>query len=242
MAHAPEIFGNSFLDTLESADADLITPNIFQAEYAQQTVLAEPGFDTQFAYFPVGMVMSVVTMMEDGQGVEVSTVGHESGYGLLHALGSSRSMDRVIVQIPGPGYRIAISRLKAAAAASVSLTNLMIRHVQADLVQTQQSVACNALHHVEARLCRWLLISQDRTRTGKVPLTQEYLSFMLGVQRTTVTGAARALQSAGLIRYVRGQIEVLDRAGLEEGACECYAAVREKQAHLLGHDPMRVLV
>lgn len=171
--------------------------------------------------------------MEDGQGVEACTIGHESAHGLLHALGSSIAVDRVIAQVPGSCLKLPSAKLKAAAAASPHLTDLIIRHVQANVAQTQQSVACNALHHVEARLCRWLLMSQDRMTNGKLPLTQEFLGYMLGVQRTTVTGAARSLQSAGLIRYARGQIEILDRAGLEEGACECYAVVRHKHAQLL---------
>lgn len=172
--------------------------------------------------------------MEDGQGVEACTIGHESGYGLLNALGSSIAVDRVIAQVPGACLKLPTAKLKSVAAASPHLTDLIVRHVQGTVAQTQQSVACNALHHVEARLCRWLLMSADRMLNGKLPLTQEFLGFMLGVQRTTVTGVARSLQSAGLIRYARGQIEILDRPGLEEGACECYAVVRNKQAQLLG--------
>ena len=115
-----------------------------------------------------------------------------------------------------------------------ALLDLVMRHVQANTNQTQQSVACNALHTLEARLCRWLLMSDDRTPAGRLRLTQEYLALMLGVQRTTVTRAASALQAAGLIRYSRGLIEIADRAGMEAGACECYAAVRETNQRLIG--------
>jgi CRP-like cAMP-binding protein len=222
------------LDYLDERDLDLLMPHLTEIYLEQNAILAEPGRQVEAAYFPTGAVLSVITIMEEGQGVEACTIGHESAYGLLHALGSSLALERVISQIGGSALKIPTSRLKAVAAKSTSLTDLMIRHVQVNVAQSQQSVACNAIHHVESRLCRWLLMSQDRTKNGKLPLTQEFLGYMLGVQRTTVTGAARALQSAGLIRYVRGQIEIVDRPGLEDGACECYASVREKHTQLLG--------
>ena len=131
----------------------------------------------------------------------------------------------MFAQVPGAAIKLPATRLKAAAALSINITDLIVRHAQANVAQIQQSVACNALHSVEARLCRWLLMTQDRTRSDRLPLTQEFLGFMLGVQRTTVTGVARTLQAAGLIRYSRGQIEILDRDGLKAGACECYASV-----------------
>ncbi|WP_158918823.1 Crp/Fnr family transcriptional regulator [Caulobacter sp. S45] len=116
----------------------------------------------------------------------------------------------------------------------MALLTLIVRHAQAQATLSEQSAACNAVHHVEARLCRWLLMSRDRAGANMLPLTQEFLSFMLGVQRTTVTAAARSLQSAGLIRYSRGRLELLDIAGLEEGACECYATVKQCTEELLG--------
>jgi CRP-like cAMP-binding protein len=143
-------------------------------------------------------------------------------------------MDRVVAQVPGRAVRLPAFRLRAAAALSMGINDLVIRHAQANVAQVQQSVACNALHGVSSRLCRWLLMTQDRTRSDRLPLTQEFLGFMLGVQRTTVTGVAQVLQNAGLIRYSRGQIDILDRAGLEAAACECYGAVREKYEQLLG--------
>jgi CRP-like cAMP-binding protein len=133
-------------------------------------------------------------------------------------------------------------RLRAAAALNLGLIEAVVRHAQANAAQAHQSVACNALHNVEARLCRWLLMTQDRVGASRLPLTQEFLSFMLGVQRTTVTGVARSLQAAGLIRYTRGKIDILDRAGLKAGACECYQALREKYVQALGGsfaDPLR---
>ena len=235
MASPPVRTSNDFITGLETLDQGALIQNFVPIYLDQHQVLDEPGSDVKTVYFPTGAILSVVTLMEDGQGVEVCTIGHEGAYGLTHALGSPASTDRVVVQVAGECLKMPAAVLRAAAAASPALTNLILRHVQANVAQTQQSVACNALHTLEERLCRWLLMSHDRTATGKLRLTQEYLSFMLGVQRTTVTRAARTLQSAGLIRYVRGQMEILDRGGLEQGSCECYAAVKHKLERLLGH-------
>jgi hypothetical protein len=146
-------------------------------------------------------------------------------------------MDRVVVQVPGRVVRLPAFRLRAATALSMGINDLVIRHAQANVAQVQQSVACNALHGVSSRLCRWLLMTQDRTRSDRLPLTQEFLGFMLGVQRSTVSGAAAALRAAGSIRYSRGQIEILDRERLKANACECYASVLDKHAQLLGARP-----
>ena len=194
--------------------------------------LCLPGSEIDCVWFPTTAILSVVAILATGQEVEACTIGHESAYGLLNALGSPIALDRVFAQVPGAAIKLPASRLKAAAALSINITDLIVRHAQANVAQIQQSVACNALHGVEARLCRWLLMTQDRSRSDRLPLTQEFLGFMLGVQRTTVTGVARELQAAGLIRYSRGQIEILDRNGLKAGACECYASVLDKHAQL----------
>lgn len=211
---------------------------------ARHAVLARPGEEVDTVWFPTTAVLSVVTVLKSGQEVETCTIGHESAFGLLNALGAPTAINRVVAQVPGKALRMPALRLKAAAALSGSIANLIVRHAQAKTAQVQQSAACNAVHSVDQRLCRWLLMTQDRTRGDSLPLTQEFLAFMLGVQRTTVTGAARALQAAGYIRYSRGKIEIVDRGGLEAGACECYASVLEKHAQLVGvrpfdaHDPV----
>ena len=229
--------GNHFLDAQSAEVFALLRPFLVATELRRDTVLCVPGAEIDTVWFPVSAVLSVVTIMRDGQDVEACTIGHESGFGLLNALGDATAIDRVVAQIGGAAIKMPASRLRAAATLSSVLTDLIIRHAQASAAQTQQSVACNAIHRVEARLCRWLLMTQDRTRNDTLALTQEYLSFMLGVQRTTVTNAARLLLSAGLIQYSRGQIRIVDRAGLEQGACECYAAVREKQDQILRREP-----
>ena len=228
---------NHLFATMPDSDFDALKPLLIPTPLEHNQVLSEPGSAVESVYFPVSAILSVITLMEDGQGVEACTMGFENAYGLVNALGSPIATDRVIAQVPGLGFKLPTSRLRAAAGQSPVLTDLMVRHIQSMLAQIEQSVACNVLHPLEARLCRWLLMSQDRTANGILPLTQEFLGFMLGVQRTSVTIAARALQAAGLIRYSRGQINILDRAGLEEGACECYAAVQLKQEQLFSDCP-----
>jgi CRP-like cAMP-binding protein len=226
--------GSHFLDGLSAEHFNLLKASLVEANLPRDTVLCLPGSELDCVWFPVTAILSVVTILADGQEVEACTIGHESAYGLLNALGSPTAIDRVIAQVPGVAIRMPSTRLKAAAALSINITDLIIRHAQANAAQIQQSVACNAVHGVNARLCRWLLMTQDRTRSDRLPLTQEFLGFMLGVQRSTVSGAAAALQTKGLIRYSRGQIEILDRDGLKANACECYASVLEKHAQLLG--------
>ena len=229
--------GSHFLDSLSAENFELLHRSLIDVTLARGHVLCVPGDDLECIWFPTTAVLSVVTLLADGQDVEACTIGHESAYGLLNAMGSSTAIDRVIAQVPGRAIKLAASRLRAAAALSISITDLVVRHAQANTAQIQQSVACNAVHSVEARLCRWLLMTQDRIRSDRLPLTQEFLGFMLGVQRTTVTGAARTLQAVGAIRYSRGQIEILDRDRLKAGACECYASVLDKHAQLLGARP-----
>jgi CRP-like cAMP-binding protein len=226
--------GNGFLDNLEDADYALLQPHLTEKYLERDTTINDPGDRLDTVYFPAGAILSVITLMEDGRGVESSTIGRESAQGVLAAFGSYRAYNRVICQVPGPCFMIPTARLKDAAAKSQTLTDDLIRHVQGNNAQIEQSVACNALHTVEQRLCRWILMSADRGNGKIVPLTQEYLAIMLGVQRTTVTQAARTLQAAGLINYSRGLIEVINRKGLEETVCECYAVVRQKFDVLLG--------
>lgn len=216
---------NHFLATLSAADMALIRPKLEFIELPRDDIVARADRPVGHAYFPISCILSVVVVMRDGRQIESRTIGRESGFGLLNALGSRTSFEQVIVQVGGEACRIPISALSDAAADSPSLAGSLARHAQATILQAAQFTACNALHEVEPRLCRWLLMTQDRLGTPTLPLTQEHLSIMLGVQRTTVTAIAQHLQEAGLLSYARGKIRVLDRAGLEERACECYDAI-----------------
>ena len=233
MSAPPRFSENRLLQSICLNNEAAITPYLSEVNLERDRVLSEVGRDCENVFFPTTAVLSVVSHMENGQMVESSAIGRETGHCLLHALCGGPSVNRVVVQIPGHGFQMPSTRLREIAEASPMVMAALLAHVRGLLIQSEQSVACNALHHVEARLCRWLLMCHDRVEGGALPLTQEFLSQMLGVQRTTVTAAASALQAAGLIRYSRGMIEVLDRPGLEAGSCECYAAVLQKLALVL---------
>jgi CRP-like cAMP-binding protein len=165
--------------------------------------------------------------MQSGASVETATIGRAGVIGASAGLGAPSTFARAIVQLPGTAAWLSAAQFHAAANQSQGIRDLIVRYNDLLLAQIQQSVACNALHALEARLCRWLLQTHDCMDGDVIPLTQEFLGQMLGVRRTTVTIAARLLQSAGLIRYRRGHIQVLDRKALEDIACECYAVVRK---------------
>ncbi len=234
MRIARSFYGNALLDHLDDVEYGLLERHLTEKFLERDTVTHNPGDRMDTVYFPNGAILSVITLMEDGRGVESSTIGRESAQGLLAAFGSHKAYNRVIVQVPGQSFMMPTARLKDVIAKNPAIADHLIRHVQGNTAQVEQSVACNALHTVEQRLCRWILMSADRGDGKVVPLTQEYLAIMLGVQRTTVTQAARTLQGAGLINYARGAIEIVNRRGLEDTVCECYGVVRQKFELLLG--------
>jgi len=229
----PNGVANGFLDSLSVSDFHSLLPFLTTEKLAWKTVLVEPGAAAQFVYFPDGAVLSVLKLLRDGRSVEVNTIGRESAYGLMQAIGQPVSFNRVIVQIGGASQKISAAELRRLAHANPSLLESVVGHLQISAAQAEQSVACNALHSVEQRLSRWLLMTQDRTDGEKLELTQEFLGLMLGVQRTTVTGAARTFQDRDWIDYRRGQIRILDRPALLRAACECYAANREDTERVL---------
>jgi CRP-like cAMP-binding protein len=188
--------------------------------------ISHPGQPVSHVFFPSTAVLSVMTVMANGDRVESSTIGRESATGLLNALSGEPASSMIMAQISGSAMKMPAKSLRELALSSPRLMALVAQHIQANVAQIEQSVACNAVHHVDARLARWLLQTGDRVGSLVVPLTQEYLAVMLGVQRTTVSGSAAALRDAGLIRYSRGRVEVLDRPGLERKACECYGVCR----------------
>lgn len=228
---------NWVLRALKSADLAALQGDLIEVVLASGDVLYEPDYPVDWVYFPNTAVLSVVTVMADGRAVESDTVGCESVVGVMAALGASIATNRTFTQIPGSAMRLSASKLRQRADNSAELRRLLVRHSQANLAQAHQSVACNALHGVSQRLCRWLLMSQDRTSNDAVELTQQFLATMVGVQRTTITEALRELKAANLIRQGRGQIHILDRAGMEARSCECYEAVQSNLERLIGLAP-----
>ncbi len=228
---------NYILRALSVADRMALGGDLKRVSLASGDVLFEPEYPVDWVYFPSTAVLSVVTVMADGRAVESDTVGRESAVGLLAALSHSPATSRTFTQIAGEAMRLSAVRLRARADASPRLRQTLVRHSLANLAQAHQSVACNALHGVTERLCRWLLMSQDRTASDVVRLTQQYLATMVGVQRTTITEALGELATAGLIETGRGRVKILDRARMEARACECYESCQSNLERLIGHAP-----
>ena len=224
---------NKLLASLEPQDLEALSQHLVAVSLEKGALLYEPGDEIDLIYFPHNAVVSLMTLMQSGEAIESATVGREGAVGFSAALFPRRSLSRIIVQVAGSASRIPAAQLHHACQHSPRLRLLIDRHAEALFAHAIQSVACNALHSVEARFCRWLLCCHDRIDSDRVSLTQEFLADMLGVQRTTVTVVARTLQAAGLIRYSRGVVDVLDRAGLEAITCECYGAVRRNYERLL---------
>lgn len=225
---------NRFLESLTPADAAVLMPNLRRRTLERDAVLAREGQALERIYLPVNAILSVIAVMQDGRQVETRTIGFESGYGLLHALGSPLSYERVITQVSGDVYDIPLTALSEAARTSPALVQHIVSFAQASLIQSAQTTACNALHDTEQRLCRWLLMTRDRLGSEVLPLTQEHLSIMLGVQRTTVTAIASQLQARGVIAYSRGKIRLTDISAASAIACECYAAIEKGVEVMVG--------
>jgi CRP-like cAMP-binding protein len=218
---------NRFLAALGPNERALLTPHLRPVPLERGAVLYETGDEIEHIYFPHNGMVSLVAVMQNGATVETATVGRDGVIGATAGLGSHHAFGRAIVQLPGAAMRIGASQFRAAARDSDGIRQLVVRYNDLLISQIQQSVACNALHALEARLCRWLLQTHDYMDADTIPLTQEFLAQMLGVRRTTVTIAARLLQSTGLIRYRRGLIQIVNREALEKMACECHATVRD---------------
>jgi CRP-like cAMP-binding protein len=190
-----------------------------------RTILTDMAEDIEFCYFLNGGVISIIHVMSDAKSVEVGLTGKEGFVGLPLIVGYSTSPTRGIVQIEAHAYKISAQNLKNALRICPRLVEALHRYSQELSIQAIQIAACNRVHEVDERLARWLLMSQDRVGETTFPLTQEFISHMLGTRRASVTVAAGILQKAGLINYSRGQVTIEDRAGLEAASCECYEGI-----------------
>ena len=222
------------LAVLAPSDAAWVATQIEPVELDIGQLIAKAGEPFRHVYFPETAVLSIISRMADGTAVEVGTVGNEGMAGVGVFLGADVSVNETVAQIPGTAGRIESTRFVDGAATRPELRRLLNRYTEAYLTQVAQTAACNRLHGIEARCARWLLMTHDRVgEAERFPLTQEYLAIMLGVRRGGVSLAAGTLRDAGLIRYSRGAIRVVDRAGLETAACECYGIVRRHFDRLL---------
>jgi CRP-like cAMP-binding protein len=230
---SPDPRDNRLLAAMAPEDFVRLEPYLETVDLPRGKVLYRPGETITFAYFPHDSVVSLVTVLEDGGSVEVAVFGREAVFGFVSAFISRKSLGCYIVQLPGMASRIAVGRLQDAIEASPPLRQLLLQYVEALLAQTFQTVACNTVHGVEARCCRWILSTHDRVDRDELPLTHEVLAELLGVHRTTVSLVTRTLQRAGLISQSKGVITVTDRAGLEDITCECYRVIRNNFERLL---------
>jgi CRP-like cAMP-binding protein len=231
-AQPPPASENRLLAALPGADLALLLPHLEPVPLPFRRTLYPPGGPIDFVYFPFRGVASVVAV-SGRRAIEVGVCGREGAAGAGAVLGDPTSPFRVQVQVAGAGVRIGIDDFRAAAGRSGALHRVMARYHAAYLTQTAQSAACNGLHTVRQRCCRWLLMTADRMGPGGFDLTHEFLGVMLGVRRATVTDVLRPLQTDGLIGYARGRVTVRDRGRLEGAACECYGFVRAEFGRLL---------
>ena len=218
--------GNQVLGALPSSDYALLAPHLREMSLTRGAVLHYHGQHIAHVYFPQGGMVSIVVTMRDGTMVETATLGRANIVGASAAFGSNLAVGMAVVQLPGKASRIRAEQLRAAAQESAVIRDFAAGYNDLLLAQVQQSVACNALHGLEQRLCRWLLRAHDCGDGDTVPLTQEFLGEMLGVRRTSVTLAAQLLQTRGIISYRRGQIRIANRSALEGLACECYETIQ----------------
>lgn len=220
---------NKLLARLSRDDLDLLTQHLVLEQSPQGAILTEANEEVDQVYFPVSGMISLVIVMKDGKAIETGTIGRDSVFGAAAGFGLYKSRVRAVVQVKIAALRISASQFRKAVTASKALANLCINDGEMLLAQARVTAACNALHTVEARFARWLLQTSAITESDTITLTQEFLSEMLGVRRTSVTNVASKLQSAGIIGYSRGTIRIIDRHGLEEASCECFETLQTQR-------------
>jgi CRP-like cAMP-binding protein len=208
-------------------------PDMEAVEMPLGMVLYEPGITLSHVYFPVTSIVSLLYVLESGASAEIAVVGNEGIVGISLFMGGESTPSRAVVQSAGQGYRLKSELMKIEFARAGPVLHLLLRYTQALITQMSQTAVCNRHHSLDQQLCRWLLLTLDRLSGTEIVMTQELIANMLGVRREGVTEGAMRLQQAGLIRYARGRISVLDRPGLEKRTCECYSVVKKEYDRLL---------
>jgi CRP-like cAMP-binding protein len=224
---------NRILRNLPESALQLLEPHLVQVRWGPRELILEAGSQITHVYFPQTAVVSLVSPFLDGRIPELASIGREGISGSISAIGSRAAFSRWTAQVPGTALQCPASVFEDAFEQNQALRQAAICYMEALHCQTMQSVACNAMHPVEARCCRWILMMRDRTDTDEIPLTQEFLSEILSVHRSSVSLTVGALQQAGYLQAKRGSIRILDRAGLENVSCECYQIVRDRFEALL---------
>ncbi|HTD62558.1 MAG TPA: Crp/Fnr family transcriptional regulator [Gemmatimonadaceae bacterium] len=229
---SPDPRQNHLLAALPLADWRRWQSQLEEVALPLGLALYESGTALSHVYFPTTAIVSLLYVMENGSSAEIAVVGNEGIVGISLFMGGESTTSRAVVQSAGQGYRLAAQTIKDEFNRAPVL-HLLLRYTQALITQMAQTAVCNRHHSLDQQLCRWLLLSLDRLQTNELVMTQELIANMLGVRREGVTEGALKLQSAGLIRYARGRIRVLDREGLERRTCECYAVVKKEYDRLL---------
>jgi len=233
MAIAPDPRRNQLLAALPEHEWQRWSPQLECVEMPLGQVMYESGRTQSHVYFPIDAIVSLLYVMENGASAEIAVVGNEGIVGISLFMGGESTPSRAVVQSAGQGFRLSARTIKDEFNRSGPVMHLLLRYTQALITQMTQTAVCNRHHTLDQQLCRWLLLSLDRLHGTQLAMTQELIANMLGVRREGVTEAALKLQKAGLIRYSRGRISVLDRPGLEARTCECYAVVKKEYDRLL---------
>ena len=233
MHRAVDKSSNHLLAALPTAEWQRWQSQLELVDLKLGQVLYEAGCKMSFVYFPIDAIVSLLTVLEDGDSAEIAVVGNEGIVGVSLFMGGETTPSRAVVQSAGRSIRLSAHVLKSEFNISPAVMHLLLRYTQALITQMTQTAACNRHHSLDEQLCRWLLLSLDRLHGTHLVMTQELIANMLGVRREGVTEAAGRLQRAGLISYSRGKINVLDRSGLEQRSCECYAVVKKEYDRLL---------
>jgi CRP-like cAMP-binding protein len=225
---------NRLLQSLSTGDFDALQPHLQAFELVRETVLVGAGAPLTHVYLPESGIISIAIRLSEGQRIEMAMTGRDSIIGAAAAFSEAVSLNESSVLLPGTAFMLDVASFRSVADRSPAFRALLARHEQALLAQAQQSAACNASHTVEARLSHWLLRAHELCDDETLPLTQELLAQMIGVQRNAVSLVAHTLQQAGIIRYSRGHIEINDLEGLAQTSCECYRVVKALRDRLLG--------
>jgi CRP-like cAMP-binding protein len=229
---------NRLLGALPRSEYAELAPYLEDVELAFKQTLYEPRDAIDSLYFVERGVVSIVVVLDDGDVIEAGTIGKEGVVGIRGFLGADDSFNRAICQVAGAAKRVDLDVIRQSTPAS-ALMRLLHRYASATITMMSMTAACNRAHSLDQRMCRWLLMTLDRVGRDEFPLTQEFMAQMLGVRRPSVSLAGRDLQRAGLIRYSRGRVTVLDRRGLEAASCECFARIRDEFEQVLELPPAR---
>lgn len=229
-------FNNVILDALSAAEPDEVTRRLVPFSFVHGNVLGEAGKPIEHVYFPQSGLISIVVALNGGERIEAAMVGSNGVLGASVIFGANLSINTGFALIAGRGLRMKAEDLVSLAQTNRTVQALLFRHEQYLLAQAQQTAACNARHHIPARLCTWLMRAQDLALQNDLHLTQEFLAQTLGVQRASISTIAGALQDAGLIHYRRGRVAIMNKEGLAQKACECYAALRGHHLRLFKAD------